>query len=124
MKTLKRVVVVLALIGLCGSGASAAQDAGLYGTHAQLPQAREPVPGASMLAALGNFVFIPVRVAWTTIGAGLGGLTGFMTAGNHDAASDVWGMFEGQNILTPDVVQGKEPLQFGSYEAQLILINP
>jgi hypothetical protein len=61
---------------------------------------------------LGNLAFIPLRLGITTVGAFLGGFTGFMTVGNYEAAKDVWGLFGGQNVLTPEIIQGKESLRF------------
>jgi len=85
---------------------------------------RQPVPTASLVAAMGNFLFMPPRLAVTAIGAELGGITGLMTAGNTEAAEDVWGLFSGQAILTPSIVQGEEPLEFGVYEYKLLLVTP
>jgi hypothetical protein len=74
-------------------------------------QEREPSPGLALTAAFANVVFFPVRLGVTVFGGVLGGFTGFMTAGNEEAADDVWGLFEGQNILTPEILSGKESLR-------------
>lgn len=89
-----------------------------------LPQERQSLPGASLTAAVANIFYVPVRFAVTAVSAELGGLTGFLTGGNKHAAEDVWGMFEGQAILTRNAVQGLEPVRFGNLEHRLLLISP
>jgi hypothetical protein len=85
---------------------------------AQEPYRQEPErrPDLGLAAALGNLVFFPVRLGITTAGGLLGGFTGFMTAGNQEAAADVWDLFQGQNILTPEILDGKEALRLGYLE--------
>jgi hypothetical protein len=87
-----------------------------YGIQAAPPVKHERRPGAAIGAASANILFVPVRFAVTVVGAGLGGMTGFFTGGNIDAAQDVWGVFEGQNYLSPEVMTGQEHLRFGEYE--------
>jgi len=86
------------------------------GADELFPQELERKPDTALGAAVGNVVFLPVRLAGTTFGGVLGGFTGFMTAGNRDAADDVWDLFQGQNILTPEIIEGKEALRFGYLE--------
>jgi hypothetical protein len=107
MRTLSRFAVVFAVLVLVVTAAAASD---------LIPQELDRRPDAALGAAVGNVVFLPVRLAVTTVGGVLGGFTGFMTAGNHDAADDVWDLFQGQNILTPDIVEGKEALRFGYME--------
>jgi hypothetical protein len=85
---------------------------------------RQPRPGSSALAAAGNIIFMPVRVVVTAIGAELGGLTGWLTAGNRDAAQDIWGLFDGQQYLQPDMMYGDEPLELGHYEFTMHVTQP
>jgi hypothetical protein len=89
-------------------------------------QNREPRPGASALAALANIVYMPVRVAGAAIGAELGGLTGWLTAGNTNAARDIWHLppFDGQMFLQPDMMYGQEPVQFGEYQFHMHVTRP
>ena len=81
-------------------------------------QERQQRPGSAALAALSNVVFMPVRVAVTGVGAVLGGLTGWLTAGNVYAADDIWHLppFDGNMYLQPDMMHGQEPVVFGEYE--------
>jgi hypothetical protein len=89
-------------------------------------QAREPRPGSSALAAVSNIVFMPVRVAVAAVGAELGGLTGWLTAGNVRAAHDIWGLppFDGQMYLQPEMMYGEEPVEFGAYEFRMHVTKP
>jgi len=88
------------------------------GTPAQV---REPRPGAAALSALGNVIYMPFRVALATVGAGLGGLTGWLTAGNEQAAHDIWQLppFDGQMYLQPDMMYGAEPVEWGQYSFRM-----
>ena len=70
----------------------------------------------SFLAAASNIVYVPVRFAITIVTAEVGGLTGWLTGGDRAAAQAVWHSTEGQAYLTPDVIEGRERLRFGSYE--------
>ena len=89
-------------------------------------QVRDPHPGAAALAATGNIVFMPVRFALTAIGAELGGLTGWLTAGNKNAADDIWRLapFDGQTYLQPEMMYGQEPLQVGELEFYMHVTRP
>lgn len=115
MRVCMRVVLVAALLSMSAGAVQAGQG---YGIRSEPPQKRERRPGPAIGAAASNIVFAPVRIAVTIIGAGLGGLTGFLTAGNVDAASDIWALFDGQNYLSPEVMTGEEQLRFGTLEAQ------
>jgi hypothetical protein len=119
-----RVAVVAALIVSCAGGVRAESYGGSYGFQPQELTDRTPLPGPSLVAATTNILYMPARLAVSIVSAELGGATGFLLAGDADAASDVWGVFEGQSILTQDIVQGKERLRLGYYEYQLEMITP
>lgn len=104
--------------------AGAVLSVGVVQAQLQPMQYREPRPGSAALAAVGNIIFMPVRVAVTAVGAELGGLTGWLTAGNRDAAHDIWGLFDGQQYLQPDMMYGQEPLEFGQYEFNMHVTKP
>jgi hypothetical protein len=89
-------------------------------------QGREPHPGSAALAAVGNIIFMPVRVAGAALGAELGGLTGWLTAGNRNAARDIWRLppFDGQMYLQPEMMYGEEPLDFGEYQFHMHVTKP
>ncbi len=74
---------------------------------------RERKPGFALAAAALNVFYFPVRFAFTVVGAELAGITGFLTAGNQEAAGDVASLFDGSQVITPEIVEGSEPLRFG-----------
>ena len=84
-------------------------------------QPREYRPGSAALAATANIVFMPVRVVLAAVGAELGGMVGWLTAGNEYAAEDIWHLppFDGQMYLQPDMMNGEEPLDFGAYSFRM-----
>jgi hypothetical protein len=87
---------------------------------------RQPHPGASALAAAGNIVFMPVRLSLAAVGGVLGGLTGWLTAGNENAARDIWRLppFDGQTHLEPEMMYGEEPLMIGELEFRMHVTPP
>ena len=89
-------------------------------------QTREPHPGAAALAAAGNLLFFPIRTAVMAIGAELGGMVGWLTAGNETAARDIWGLppFDGQSHLQPQMLDGEQPLDFGALEFHMHVTPP
>jgi len=89
---------------------------GVRADSMQITEEREPTPFAAIGAAFLNLVFIPIRLGITVIGAELGGITGMLTIGNEEAASDVWRTVKGQNALTPDIMKGRESLRIGDME--------
>lgn len=117
MRAARYALAMIAGAMLCVGGAQAQQ--------AMDPVSlRQPRPGSSALAAAGNVVFMPVRLVVTAIGGGLGGLTGWLTAGNVHAANDIWGLFDGQGYLQPAMMYGEEPLDFGHYEFTMHVTKP
>ena len=113
MRVFVRAALVAAL-ALAIVGPASAEP--YYGGTAAPPKPRDPQPVASASAAAFNTVFTPIRFAVTVVGAALGGLTGFLTAGDIDAADDIWGLFDGQNFVTPAIVSREEPLRLGQME--------
>lgn len=87
---------------------------------------RQPHPGAAALAAAGNILFMPVRVALAAVGGVLGGVTGWLTAGNLNAAHDIWRLppFDGQTHLQPEMMYGEEPLMIGELEFRMHVTPP
>ena len=116
MRAPRFVLAVLTGAMLC-AGAAQAQEM-------QQVSYRQPHPGSSALAAVSNIIFMPVRVVVTAVGAELGGLTGWLTAGNTHAARDIWGLFDGQQYLQPDMMYGEEPVELGHYEFTMHATQP
>lgn len=76
---------------------------------------RERHPRAALTALMFNVVFLPVRFATTFVGAELAGLTGFFTAGNVEAANDVFDLVNGSQVITPKMLEGKEEFRISAY---------
>ena len=89
-------------------------------------QGREPRPGSAALAAASNIIFMPVRVMGAAIGAELGGLTGWLTAGNKNAARDIWQLppFDGTMYLQPEMMHGEQPVEFGEFQFHMHVTKP
>ncbi|MCK6556663.1 hypothetical protein L6Q96_19115 [Candidatus Binatia bacterium] len=67
--------------------------------------------GYSLGAAAVNVVYFPVRLAVTTLTAAAGGFTGFMIGGDPEAAAAIWDSTDGQAYITPEILDGSEPLR-------------
>ena len=80
-------------------------------------------PGAAALAAVGNIVYVPVRLVVTLLNAGTGGLAGELT-GDAVAANDVFSLTDGQGYLQPEMLTGQESLAFGEYRYNLQVTQP
>jgi hypothetical protein len=105
----KRIVATAALAALLASGVRAADDE-------LKTEARTPNPGGALAAALLNVVFLPVRLPLTVLGAGLAGLTGFLTFGGKHAADDVFGLVDGTQVIDKKVLDGRERFRIGRYD--------
>jgi hypothetical protein len=106
MRTLQRLLAVVAISALLTTNVSAEE------TTAEVHQ---PAPGAALATAALNVLFVPLRLTVTLLFAELGGITGFLTGGDQQAAKDVWNLVGGRNFLTPAFIQGKEPMHLDSY---------
>jgi hypothetical protein len=82
----------------------------------ETPAGLTPDAGASLLAALTNIVYFPLRLTITLATAEVGGFTGWLTGGNEAAARAVWQSTDGQAMITPEVIEGREPLRFGRWQ--------
>ncbi|MBI4515823.1 MAG: hypothetical protein HY699_08415 [Deltaproteobacteria bacterium] len=76
---------------------------------------RAPSPATALLAAGINVAYVPARLALSSVGIALSGLTGWLTAGNTDAADDVWNVLSGSPYLTPNMLRGSESFRFGPW---------
>jgi hypothetical protein len=85
---------------------------------AQVPQ---PVqggvnwPGAGYGAAsvASNVLYIPAKLVYGVLGGLVGGATYLLTAGNSQTADTVWrSSLGGDWVVTPAMIQGKQPLHF------------
>jgi len=106
MRAMKRSLVVLGVAMMTATQVMAANPM----------EIRERKPGYALGAAAMNVFYVPVRFGLTVFGAALSGVTGFLTAGNQEAAGDVASVFDGTQFLRPEHVEGSEPIRFGPPE--------
>jgi len=85
-----------------------------------LEQISRPGPdiGFSFAAAGMNIVYFPVRLAVTSVTAGVGGLAAFLSGGDYMTADSIWGSTDGQAYVTPQILEGRERLRFGPWGAE------
>jgi hypothetical protein len=122
MKGFTRVVVVAALILSFSGVAQARYHRGAFEFEPGVVTNRAPLAGWSLGAAMINVVYVPVRLAVSTVVGVVGGVTGFFLAGDREGAQDVWGLLNGQTIITQDILQGKEEFHFvETYPAPAVL---
>lgn len=105
---MKRVATAaLSVLLTCSATAWAASQAPVI----EAPYVQAKDVGYSLGAAAVNIVYFPVRLAVTTLTAVTGGLTGFMIGGDLEAATAIWDSTDGQAYITPDILDGSEPLR-------------
>ncbi len=80
------------------------------------PVVRTHDPGLAVCAAMIDLVYLPLRLATTTVGGLLGGLVGFITLGDKAAAESIWLLTDGSQIVTPDMLNGNEPFHWTGYD--------
>ena len=77
--------------------------------------------GLGMAAIGSNIFYVPAKMLYAAGGCIVGTLGYALTAGNLDAAQNIWGPSVGGTwILTPEMMAGKQPILFTgeSYEPQ------
>lgn len=105
---MKRVATTVLSALLCGATAAwAAPQAPVI----EAPRVQAKDVGYSLGAAAVNVVYFPVRLAVTTLTAAAGGFTGFMIGGDLEAATAIWDSTDGQAYITPEILDGSEPLR-------------
>jgi hypothetical protein len=69
--------------------------------------------GIGFGTALVNLLYIPAKFTYATVGSVIGGLAWVLTLGDTDTAMGVWEpTMGGSYVVTPDMLRGKEPVQF------------
>ena len=107
MTVVTRAIAVGLFVAVLGGAAQAQEPA---------PVVRSHNPGLATAALFINMVYIPVRLGLTAVGAVLGGLTGFMTFGDKEAAEAMWGLTNGSMVITPEMLEGTERWHFSDYD--------
>lgn len=113
MRTMRRFTTVCLLLTLLAGSAQAMDDAG----EGLGPVDRRPAePRAAITAALMNVLFLPIRIPVTFLGAHVAGLTGFLTGANRHAADDVFGLVDGTQVITPQMLVERRGFRFSAYD--------
>lgn len=69
--------------------------------------------GIGLGTALVNVLYIPAKFTYATVGGLIGGFAWVLSLGDTDTAMGVWEpTMGGSYIVTPDMLRGKEPLEF------------
>ena len=74
-----------------------------------------PSPGAVLGAVAINIVYVPVRFAFTVLGAFAGGLEGIFSVGDKEATDKIYGLTDGSQVITPAMLEGREQWTFSRY---------
>lgn len=112
MKHVCCALVFMVALGMTLPSRAAAQMT----TRPQAFVAPPPSAGASLAAAASNIFYFPARFVLTFVTAELGGITGWLTGGEQPAAQAVWDSTDGQAFITPEIIEGHEPLRLGPYQ--------
>jgi hypothetical protein len=98
---------------------TAAEPAGQTPTgQAQSPQPPEGGvnwggAGYGAATVLADVIYVPVKVVYALLGVFVGAGTWALTAGNTQVANTVWrSALGGDYVLTPGMIEGKEPINF------------
>ena len=69
--------------------------------------------GIGLGTALVNVLYIPAKFTYATVGGLIGGFAWLLSLGDTDTAMGVWEpTMGGSYIVTPDMLRGKESLEF------------
>ena len=109
MRILQRSILAMAFL-VIAAGTVRASHMDPYPEPQQYKQ-RTSAAAAAMAATL-NVVYMPVRLGFTIVGSWLAGITGFLTAGDEDAALAVGDALVGSASITPGMLEGEERIEF------------
>jgi hypothetical protein len=107
MTVIGRAIAAGLLAALLATAAAAQEPAKIVRTHD---------PRLAITATLINTVYVPARIMWTAVGGFLGGFTGFITFGDLEAAQGIWGLFNGSQVVTPEMLEGTEKFHWSGYD--------
>jgi hypothetical protein len=108
MRRLQQLALAMVVAALTAIGAQAQER--------DFTPARAPQPRVALSAMVINAFFVPFRFPVTVVGAVAAGATGWLTAGNQHAADDIFGLVDGTQVITPAIIEHREPFSFGVYD--------
>ena len=75
--------------------------------------AEEPTTQSQVLAVGASCFYLPAKAFYAVFGAATAGLAYGFTFGDEELANKIWvSSVEGNYILTPAMIEGKEPIRF------------
>jgi len=75
--------------------------------------AEEPSTQTKLLAVGASAVYLPAKVFYAVFGGATAGLAYGFTLGNEELSNQIWtAAVEGSYIVTPEMVEGREPVRF------------
>lgn len=119
MKSSIRLFIGILALTLTLPLAALAQDNSGVGTNPQVPQPQAS-PGVNWKGVgvgagtvVGNIFYMPAKLLYGIGGGIVGGAGYVMTGGNKQVADTIWrSSLGGDYVLTPDMVAGKQPVNF------------
>src|SRR5690348_4067910 len=70
-------------------------------------------PGVGVSAIIGNFFYVPAKLAYVVVGGIAGGAAYLITGMNARPANRIWrSSLGGDYVLTPEMITGEEPIHF------------
>jgi len=119
MKNSIRLILGILALSLALPIAARAQDNTGVGTNPQVPQPQAS-PGVNWKGVgvgagtvVGNIFYMPAKLLYGIGGGIVGGAGYLMTGGNKQVADTIWrSSLGGDYVLTPDMIAGKQPVNF------------
>jgi hypothetical protein len=119
MRNSTRLITGFLALALALPLAALAQDSSGVGTNPQVPQPQES-PGVNWKGVgvgagtvVGNLFYMPAKLIYGIGGGIVGGAGYVLTGGNKQVADTIWrSSLGGDYVLTPNMVAGKQPVNF------------
>jgi hypothetical protein len=101
-RTLRRWIACIVMATIVASAQPARAEEGFFAKA-----------GIGLGTALVNVLYIPAKFTYATVGGLIGGFAWLLSLGDTDTAMGVWEpTMGGSYIVTPDMLRGKESLEF------------
>ncbi len=84
-----------------------------FGVGTALAGTQEPTTQSKILAVGASCFYLPAKAFYAVFGAATAGLAYGFTLGDDELANQIWtASVEGSYIVTPPMIEGKEPVRF------------
>lgn len=69
--------------------------------------------GVGLATVVANLFYVPVKLAYATLGGLTGSIAYGLTGGNREVANNIWiPSVSGDYVLSPEMVEGSQPVYF------------